>query len=67
MTVAGPRRICTGFLRRHRLTGDIVASRLRLRARSCKSLALFRYPLWICERRAKEELDRLQIKYVEQR
>jgi hypothetical protein len=25
MTVAGPRRICTGFLRRHRLTGNSVA------------------------------------------
>src|SRR5579875_184001 len=30
MTVAGPRRICTGFLRRHRLTGDIVACRSQL-------------------------------------
>src|SRR4051812_12060253 len=29
MTVAGPRRICTGFLHRYRLTGDIVASLLR--------------------------------------
>jgi len=26
MTVAGPRRIRTGFLRRHRLTGNSVAS-----------------------------------------
>ena len=29
ITVAGPRRICTGFLHRHRSTADIVASRLR--------------------------------------
>ena len=28
MTVAGPRRICTGFLHHHRLTRDIVALRL---------------------------------------
>ncbi|EUA19416.1 hypothetical protein I552_9159 [Mycobacterium xenopi 3993] len=30
MTVAGPRRIRTGFLHRHRLTGVIIAYRSQL-------------------------------------